>query len=127
MNCKYCFYNDVSNNRNIKSYGIMSKDTSHKIIDRALEVCTNGEIGFSFQGGEPTLAKPDFFEDFIEYAQKARTSKVKYTYTIQTNGLLIDEQWCRFFKSNDFLVGISLDGIKETHDELRADNNKKGT
>ena len=92
MNCKYCFYDDVSNNRNIKSYGIMPQDTSYKIIDRALEVCTNGEIGFSFQGGEPTLAKLDFFENFIEYALKVKTSKIKYTYTIQINGLLIDEQ-----------------------------------
>ena len=80
----------------------MSYDTSCKIIDRALEVCTNGEIGFSFRGGEPTLAKLDFFEDFVEYSLKVKTSKVKYTYTIQTNGLLIDEKWCKFFKSNDF-------------------------
>jgi uncharacterized protein len=127
MNCKYCFYDDVSNKRKIKSYGIMSQDTSHKIIDRALQACPEGEITFSFQGGEPTLAKLDFFLDFTEYAQQAKTEKIKYMYSIQTNGLLIDETWCRLFKEHDFLAGVSLDGLKEAHDNLRKDNFQKDT
>lgn len=127
MRCSYCFYEDVSNNRGIKSYGIMHSDTSHAIIDRAIQACPSGEIGFSFQGGEPTLAKIDFFEDFTDYAKKIKPVNLKYTYSIQTNGLNIDDSWCNFFKKHDFLVGISLDGLKETHDELRKDNSKKDT
>ena len=62
MRCKYCFYHDVAENREIESYGIMTKDTAHTLIDRAFEYADN--IFFAFQGGEPTLCGHEFYEDF---------------------------------------------------------------
>ena len=126
MRCKYCFYHDVAENREIESYGIMTKETAHTLIDRAFEYADN--IFFAFQGGEPTLCGHEFYEDFTAYVkqkQKEKTATVRYG--LQTNGLLIDEKFAEIFKENGFLVGISLDGNKECHDKNRIDAKHDGT
>lgn len=126
MRCKYCFYTDVSANRDIPSYGIMSIDTLETVVSRAFEYAS-GFAGFAFQGGEPTLAGIDFYKDLIELQKKYNKNKIKVHNSIQTNGYQINEEWARFFAENDFLVGLSLDGTQETHDYLRIDTAGRGT
>lgn len=126
LGCAYCFYSDVSSCRATKSYGTMEHGTSHRIIDRAFEhINHSGHLIFAFQGGEPTLAGLEFFKAFVEYANTKKTKGVKINYSIQTNGLLIDSDWCRFFKQHDFLVGLSFDGTPDIHDFLRQNSSKQ--
>lgn len=127
MRCTYCFYADEQEHRSVASRGIMSKDTMHKIIDQVMEygaqVCT-----LAFQGGEPTLAGLDFFQDLSRYiADAANPKKIRLQYAIQTNGYGVDEEWARFWAENRYLVGISLDGPKEIHDRYRKDAMGQGT
>ena len=67
MRCTYCFYADEQEHRSVSSHGIMSKNTMHRIIDKAMEY-GDGVCTLAFQGGEPTLAGLDFYEDLAEYA-----------------------------------------------------------
>ena len=83
---------------------------------------------FAFQGGEPTLAGLSFFQFFIEEAARRNASASAHIhYALQTNGILLDEVWCRFLREYGFLVGLSLDGPAEMHDLHRVDGEGKGT
>lgn len=127
MRCRYCFYADEQEHREVFSHGIMSKDTMHRIIDRVLEYgdrnCT-----LAFQGGEPTLVGLGFYEDMAEYvASRENPRRIRFQYAIQTNGYNIDEKWARFWAEHHYLVGVSLDGPKELHDRYRKDAAGSGT
>lgn len=127
LRCKYCFYADVSDLREIKSFGIMEETVMNELIDSVYSTLEDEDhITFMFQGGEPTIAGIEYFEKFIEYV-KFKNNKVKVHYAIQTNGTLINEEWCEFFKENDFLVGLSIDCGSNFHNTNRIDTNKKGT
>ena len=126
MRCRYCFYTDEMSKRGQGSFGIMSRETLENVIRRTLEFA-EGECTFAFQGGEPTLAGLDFFEDCIRLQEKYNIKKIKIHNTLQTNGYGLDEAWCRFFAEHDFLIGLSVDGIKATHDIFRRDPADKDT
>lgn len=120
MRCKYCFYADEMEKRNQASYGIMSAQTLEHVIqavfDFAEEQCT-----IAFQGGEPTLAGLDYYRQCLKLEKKYNTKHIKVSYALQTNGYALDDQWYSFFAQNHFLIGLSLDGIKATHDAYRKD------
>ena len=126
LRCKYCFYTDETAHRAVPSYGMMKYDVLEavlrKILEFAEDTCT-----IAFQGGEPTLAGIEFFEYEIELQKKLNIHNVKILNTIQTNGYLLDDRWAEFFAKNHFLVGISLDGPKDIHDQNRLDTDGKGT
>ena len=126
MNCSYCFYEDVSNHRQIKDYGMMKIETMHYLIHQALLFVDEGMIHFAFQGGEPTLIGLDFFEQFVEYVNKNKKEQI-ITYSIQTNGTTLNDLWIQFFKKNEFLVGVSIDGTASHHDNYRRYHSNKGT
>lgn len=117
--CRYCFYHDVSENREVKSTGIMNSTTMTNLIQKACDIDQDTAITFAFQGGEPTLAGLDYYRDFVSTVDHTKKPGQRIIYTIQTNGTLLDVSWFNFLKQNDFLVGISLDGFKENHDALR--------
>ncbi len=122
MRCHYCFYHDEAENREYRDYGFMSKDTAKALIDKAFE--SFDYVTFSFQGGEPSLSGLEFFSFFSSYA---REKSPECSFAIQTNGLNIDRSWCSLFKEYSYLVGLSLDGSKATHDIYRIDASGKGT
>lgn len=126
MRCKYCFYSDVSQNRNTMSYGIMEEDTLEALVKRAFDYAT-GYAGFAFQGGEPTLAGLSFYRKLIELQKKHNTRNLPVHNSIQTNGYALNEEWASFFAEHHFLVGLSMDGTKEAHDALRVDAAGNGT
>ncbi len=127
MRCRYCFYADELDNREIRSYGKMSVDTMHTTVDKAMEY-GDYECTIAFQGGEPTLAGLDFYRDLVAYVTAHENpKKLKIHYALQTNGYLINEEWAEFLGKNHFLVGVSLDGLKEIHDRYRLDAAGKGT
>lgn len=125
MRCRYCFYADVSTNRNDTSMGIMQKDVMEALIMRTME--TDAEtINYCFQGGEPTVAGVDYFKAFIDCVNQHNNGKT-ITYAIQTNGTLLNNEWVKLFAENHFLVGLSIDGFKRNHDHFRKDSNNQGT
>lgn len=126
MRCRYCFYHDIQENRDVFSFGFMSEETLEILICKALEYA-DGDCSFGFQGGEPTLSGLPFFRKVVELQKKYNTKGVRIHNAIQTNGLLINEEWAEFLGENHFLVGLSLDGHKELHDQLRLDAGRKGT
>lgn len=126
MRCGYCFYTDEMEKREQGSYGIMTPETLENVIRESLSFA-EGECTIAYQGGEPTLAGLDFFRRSIELQEKYNVNKVQIHNALQTNGYLLDEEWCEFFREHHFLVGLSVDGIKSTHDEYRRDASGNGT
>ena len=118
MSCDYCFYRDETQKRSQESYGFMSEKTLKNVIRKTM-LRAEGMISYAFQGGEPTLRGLAFFQKVVEYQNQYNKNKIQVHNALQTNGLLIDEDWCRFLKENHFLVGVSLDGTKEIHDTYR--------
>ncbi len=118
MSCAYCFYCDEAQKRVQRSYGFMSEQTLKNVIRRTL-LRAEGMAAYAFQGGEPTLAGLDFFRRAVDLEQQYNKNFIRVENSLQTNGLLIDEEWCRFLAGQHFLVGLSVDGTKEIHDKLR--------
>lgn len=126
LRCKYCFYADITENRQTPSFGFMSFNTLEAIVKRVIEN-SDSECGFAFQGGEPTLVGLDFYYKLIEFEKRYNTRGIKIHNSIQTNGYCIDEKWAEFLASNNFLVGLSMDGNKDIHDLYRVDASGDGT
>jgi len=126
LRCAYCFYHEASKKREIRNYGMMRLDTLERIVSRAFEEAEK-QIAFAFQGGEPTLAGLDFYRAFIALVKKHDTGDVKVSMAIQTNGVLLDEEWAGFLHENGFLVGLSIDGYKDLHDVNRTDGKGGGS
>lgn len=126
LRCRYCFYHDEQANRETFSYGLMTEETLEILVEKALKAAT-GFCSFGFQGGEPTLRGLDFFRKLVALQKKYNVHHVKIANAIQTNGLLLDREWAEFLRDNRFLVGLSLDGVKEIHDQNRLGPQGEGT
>lgn len=127
IRCKYCFYADISSLRDVRSYGKMTDDTTQKMIANLyLDLEDGDELTLAFQGGEPTLAGIGYFEKLAELVEQ-QTKRVTVHYAIQTNGMVINQRWCRLFKRYNFLVGLSIDGSPIYHDLNRLDIKGRGT
>jgi uncharacterized protein len=126
IDCTYCFFlSKEALYPNDKSR--MSASTLEAYIRQLLESHRVPEVTVAWQGGEPTLMKLEFFQHAVELVEKYRRPGQRVKHTFQTNGLLLDDDWCRFFKQHDFLVGLSVDGPRELHDTYRLDRRGKGT
>ncbi len=127
LRCSYCFYADISSMRQVRSFGRMKPEVTGKLIENVFADLEDGDrLTIGFQGGEPTLAGLKYFKNFTSLV-KTQSKKVIVSYAIQTNGTKIDEEWCRFLKEEDFLVGLSIDGGLEFHDRHRPDAAGRGT
>lgn len=126
LRCKYCFYYDVADNREVKNYGIMNNDTLENMVKKVFEE-VDYSVNFAFQGGEPTLAGINYFENFHKLVNKYNTKKIITNFSIQTNGTTLDKKWVPLLKKYNYLVGISLDGNKEIHDNFRLNSSNEGT
>jgi len=126
IDCTYCFFLSKEalypNGKNR-----MSEATLETYIRQLLEAHRTPTVTVAWQGGEPTLMKVDFFRRSVELVEKYRRPEQSVEHTFQTNGILIDDDWCAFFKEHNFLVGLSVDGPRELHDQYRVDRSKKGT
>ena len=126
IDCTYCFFlSKEALYPNDKSR--MSASTLEAYIRQLLESHRVPNVTVAWQGGEPTLMKLEFFQHAVELVEKHRRPEQTVKHTFQTNGLLVDDDWCRFFKQHDFLVGLSVDGPRELHDTYRLDRRGKGT
>ena len=125
LNCRYCFYKDETNHRQKNMQKTMDKETMEMVIDKALAVAQT--CVFGFQGGEPTLAGLPFFQKFAAHVERKKRPGQTVAYTIQTNGVGLSDAWLDFFKEYGFLAGVSLDGVRKTHEENRQDIDGEGT
>ncbi|NVO08670.1 MAG: radical SAM protein [Bacteroidales bacterium] len=123
IKCDYCYYNEKNQHHSIKQ--IMTHDILDLFISEYLNLF-GGEVDFIWHGGEPLLAGITFYRDILEI-QQLYSKEHKICNAIQTNGTLINEQWVEFFKTNNFQVSISLDGIEKCHNRFRRDNAGNGT
>ncbi len=127
LNCKYCFYNDMASIRETASYGIMTEETAKNLIEKSLAFVDGGSVNYAFQGGEPTVAGLAFFEKFIQIVNALNVKKAKITYSLQTNGTLLTNEFCEFFSKHNFLIGISIDGKADLHNGNRVTKEGKGS
>jgi len=104
----------------------MSDEVLEKLVKDYMQLGFD-VAGFAWQGGEPTLMGVDFFRRAVELQKKYGRAGQQVSNTLQTNGVLLDEEWCRFFGENKFLLGISIDGPREFHDLYRLDHSGSGT
>ena len=126
LNCDYCFF--LKKERLYPGSTFRMSDEVHEAyIRQLLEAQKVPKVTVAWQGGEPTLMGLDFFRRSIELQKKFQLPGTMVDNTFQTNGILLDEAWCRFFHENSFLVGLSLDGPKELHDIYRKDKGGHGT
>jgi uncharacterized protein len=126
LDCKYCFF--LSKEMLYPGSRFrMADELLETYIRQLLEAHRTPEVTIAWQGGEPTLMGLDFFKRSIEYAGKYRRPGQRVAHTVQTNGTLLDDEWCAFFKAHDFLVGLSVDGPKALHDAYRVNKGGRGS
>lgn len=119
LRCGYCYYLEKKNLYPKPSQALMTDEVLENYIIQHIEASTNEVIMFSWHGGEPTLAGLDFYRKVVRLQKKYKPAGYSIINGIQTNGTLLDDDWCRFFSDENFFVGISLDGPEEFHDRYR--------
>ncbi len=126
LDCTYCFFLSKEalypNDRQR-----MSEVTLENYIRQLLEAHRSPEVTVAWQGGEPTLMGLPFFRRAMEFVEQYRKPGQRVLNTFQTNGVLLDDDWCAFLKSHEFLVGLSVDGPQDIHDTYRVNRGGKGT
>ena len=125
LDCDYCYYlgkADLYGGRQPK----MSDELLERYISQYIEAVQVPTVTFCWHGGEPLLAGIDFYEKAVALQNRYRGNK-QIENSLQTNGLLINPDWCDFFRQNNFLIGLSLDGPKEIHDAYRHDRGGQPT
>src|ERR1043166_2725903 len=126
LDCQYCFYLEKEKlyprNENFR----MTDSVLENYVQQYIAAQDSPEITFAWQGGEPTLMGVDFFRRAISFQKKFAGAK-PVSNTLQTNGTLLDDDWCAFLAENKFLVGVSIDGPRELHDAYRVDKRQQPT
>jgi len=126
LHCDYCFF--LKKEKLYPGSNFRMSDEVHEAYIRQLfEAHQVPQVTVAWQGGEPTLMGLDFFRRSIELQKKYAKPGARVENTFQTNGILLNDSWCQFFRDNNFLVGISLDGPQEFHDTFRKDKGGRGT
>lgn len=126
LDCKYCFF--LSKEALYPGSPFrMTDDVMETYVRQLLESHRTPQVTIAWQGGEPTLMGLDFFQQMMAIVQKYARPGMQINHTIQTNGTKLNDAWCRFFRENNFLVGLSLDGPREMHDAYRVDKRGEGT
>jgi uncharacterized protein len=127
LNCSYCYYLSKQELLETDSRWRMSDEVLEAFIRQYIEGQNYKEVVFSWQGGEPTLLGLDFFRKVIALEKKYAPPYLRCENDLQTNGVLLDDEWCRFLKENNFLVGLSIDGPRRLHDHYRKNRASQGS
>ena len=119
LDCSYCFYLHKEDLLQQPKMPRMRESLLEAHIRQYIEAQTGAEVVFSWQGGEPTLMGLPFFQRVVELQRQYRKPNQRIENDLQTNGILLDDEWCAFLKAENFLVGLSIDGPAELHDRHR--------
>lgn len=120
LNCHYCYYLDKSTF--FHDNHIMPLDLLESVIKSYIETNAADEIVFNWHGGEPLIAGLDYYKNVVKLQNKYKSNK-KIFNTLQTNATLINADFASFFKDNNFLLGVSIDGPQYIHDKYRKEKN----
>ena len=126
LDCKYCFYLEKEKLYPGENQWRMNDEVLEEYIRQYIQSQPSPEINFAWQGGEPTLLGVEFFRKAIALQNEYADGKTIFN-AIQTNGTLLDDEWCEFLAANKFLVGLSIDGPAELHDKYRVDKHQQPT
>jgi uncharacterized protein len=127
IDCSYCFYLEKEKLYQDERRWKMSDPVLDTYIRQYIESQSGApQITFAWQGGEPTLLGVGFFRNVIEIQRKYASGRT-ISNTLQTNGILLDDEWCEFLTANNFLIGLSIDGPRAIHDKNRVDKQGKPT
>jgi uncharacterized protein len=128
LDCSYCYYvrkNELYDRENPRAR--MTEAQLEGYIRDYFISNPAPVVTFAWQGGEPTLLGLDYFRKVVEFQHKHCPPGKRWENAFQTNGTLLDDDWCRFFKANNFLIGLSVDGPAHIHDGYRIDKGEKPT
>ncbi len=126
LDCTYCFF--LSKEQLYPGSRFrMPDDVLETYLRQYIQAQRGPEVDIAWQGGEPTLMGLDFFQRAVELAEQFKRPGQTVRYSMQTNGVLLNDDWCRFFRDNRFLIGLSLDGPRALHDAYRVDKGGHGT
>ena len=121
--CDYCYYLEKAKLYQESPKHVMSDELLEKFIEEYINSQTMQEVLFTWHGGETMMRPLSFYRKALALQKKYARGR-QIVNCIQTNGTLLTDEWCRFFHDNQWLVGISIDGPQEFHDEYRK--NKQG-
>lgn len=123
LDCEYCFYLEKENLFAANEKWRMSDEVLEAYIRNYIESQPENTVTFAWQGGEPTLLGVKFFQKAVELQKKYAGGRTIEN-ALQTNGTLLDDEWCQFLHAENFLVGISIDGPEKLHNFYRVDKKK---
>jgi uncharacterized protein len=126
LDCKYCFFLSKEELYPGSKFR-MTDEMLERYVRQLLEAHQTPEVNIAWQGGEPTLMGLDFYRRGVELAERFRRPDQTVLHTMQTNGVLLDDAWCSFFKENNFLIGLSVDGPRHMHDAYRVNKGGAGS
>jgi uncharacterized protein len=127
LDCTYCFF---------LSKEMLYPGSRFRMADDLLETylrqlieahAASAEVTVAWQGGEPTMMGLEFFARSVGLAEALKQPGQRIVHTIQTNGTLLNDAWAAFFAEHDFLVGLSIDGLREIHDTYRVNKAGRGS
>jgi len=127
LRCDYCYYLPKADSLGLARNRRLSDAMLEHFVRAYLESQPDGEVCFSWQGGEPTLRGLAFFLRAIELQQHYRRAGQRVSNQLQTNGVLLDDAWCGFLRRHGFVVGLSVDGPAALHDASRVDRRGRPT
>ncbi|NJK32916.1 MAG: anaerobic sulfatase maturase [Deltaproteobacteria bacterium] len=130
IKCEYCFYLDKEKlyPHEKRSDFRMAPDVLERYVQQYIEAQPEAvEVNFAWQGGEPTLLGVEFFRSVVALQKQHARPGQPISNALQTNGMLLDDEWCTFLRDEGFLVGISIDGAQALHDRYRLDLAGRGT
>ncbi|OEF27546.1 anaerobic sulfatase maturase [Vibrio rumoiensis] len=127
IDCQYCFYLHKEGLLHQPKQPQMDDETLERFIQSYIQSQDGDEVVFSWQGGEPTLLGIDYYRKIVALQKKYQPDGVTIQNDLQTNGILLNDEWCEFLKQNNFLVGLSIDGPAELHDKYRVTRSGKPT
>ena len=118
LRCKYCYYLEKANLYKHTPTRVLSEEMLEQFTKEYIEAQTMGQVLFTWHGGETLMRPLSFFRKAVELQKKYAGGR-RIDNTIQTNGTLLTDEWCEFLHENNWLVGVSIDGPQEFHDEYR--------
>ncbi|MCP3855766.1 MAG: anaerobic sulfatase maturase [Actinomycetia bacterium] len=126
LDCEYCFF--LSKEMLYPGDRFrMADELLETYLRQLLESHRTPEVAVAWQGGEPTMMGLDFYRRSVELVDELKRPDQRIQYTIQTNGVLLDQEWAEFLEANDVLVGLSVDGPRQLHDRYRVDKRGLGS